>query len=651
MEAPATGTTRSALQKFLHAISDEAHETGGKDLPPVTDEEIAAFDRKKYKGFDRVGYARPLGGWFYQFFFVLLSSGVIVVLYSYELGILYPEVESRAYVDVAGKLYSILFFAFNVPTNFAIERWVADFRIKNPKKMVQYISFYMWYQMMTGLILITSTSLYTFWIVTEGKLAYTAFLMLVLIVREYPACLGVFMHTIMGLQKFDTQSQIGFMESIWSKGLEIVFVLLGRFWLGSNPAIGALMGTAIGHIIGTYVDDFVTAATAALFLRRILKPMGVTLTDILRPNFTRDVAVNSFVFGIKRSIPGLFSTILGFFVFFAWYDAVPAYATYVVLNNLADSIANISKQSQGIESTGAFAEAINNGKYKLAQYLIASTFKYYGFFTIGIACIVIGFMPVILQVMLVTGGAANYLLAIPFIAPNIIATLLEQPSNDAGRILTMGNKPLFNSLTEIINSIISNTVTMVIIGTGIPQTYGLSVLIWIIPFSGMPGGLTKLFLNWWYINKYICKVGQALRSIAWQAFVAPIIPGAVTIAMGSAWYVWAFPPLAAVLTPIGAVIVSVLFAFVGGLMFNFIILYGLVGGWCKHSLEVFKEAVDISGPSKILFWPVYKLTALFSPRSRLFNRFPMEHEGAVREMKELMIQREKTTAMAKARVI
>ena len=639
---------RLGWKVLIKPFLDEAHLKEGKDLPPVSEEELASFNRMDYKGFDRVGYARPLGGWFYQFFYAFAGSGILFLLVSFELGIMYPEPESRAYVDVAGVLFSILFFAFNVPTNFAIERWVSDYRVKNPRQMLQFISFYIWYQMTTGLVLITSTSLYVFWIVVEGRLAYVAWLMLVLITREYPACLHVFMRTIMGLQRFDYQSKIGFMEQIYQKGLEIGFVLWGRFILGSNPAIGALMGTAIGFVIGTYVDDFLTAILSGLYLRRELNRMGLSLKDALRPNFTWAIAKMSIIFGFKLSIPGIFNTVIGFFVFFTWYDAVPAYATYVVLNRLADQLANLSKSSAGIESTGAFGEAINNGKYRLAQYYIANTFKYYGFFTVGIGCLIIGFLPVVLNVMLVFGGAENYLLAIPFILPNILMTFTEQPARDGDRILTMGNKPLFKSFTSIVQEVLNIMFTFLwIFGLRLPQTYGVAAMIWLLPLGNVVGHATRMLLDWWYINRYICKVGETIKNIAWQAFIAPVIPGFVTIAMGYAWYLFVFPWLELGVGMVIAAIITVMFAFAVGLIFNFIILYGFFGGWDDHTLGVFKEAIYISGPSRILFVPVYKLTAALVKVSPFHNRFKMHHEDAEREMKELMIQRDKQTQLAK----
>ncbi|MBD3186815.1 hypothetical protein GF325_08320, partial [Candidatus Bathyarchaeota archaeon] len=598
---------KTASKKFKQEFMAEFKFEGGENLPPVTEEELENFDRTKYKGFDRVGYSRPLGGWIYQFFYAILGAGLIAIIYPVMLGYIYPYPEIKGYVDISGVLFSILFFAFNVPTNFAIERWVADYRVKNPKKMVQYMSFYIWYQMFTGLVLITITSLYIFWIVTTGNFAYAAWILLVLITREYPAMLNIFLQSIKGLQAFQYESKINFIKQIWEKAFELAFVLFGTFVIGRNPKIGGLLGAAIGYSIGTYIDDFLSAFLSAWYIKRPLEEMGLSLKDVLRPNFTREIALQSFIFGLKLSIPGIINSFIGFTSTIWWYNLVPQFVTFQTLNKLADEIANISKRSEGINTKGAFSEAINNGKYKLAQYYIANTFKYYGFFTVGISCAVIGYLPLILEVLLSIGEAENYLLAIPFILPNILHTLIEQPAGEADKILVMGNKPLFKSFTEILRTGMGFLFTYLYLFVfKLPQTFGINAIIWLLPMGSLAPDLIRLGLNWWYVNKAICPLKKPLKSIAWQAFVAPLIPGAITIVTGYLWYFFLFPHLSAALTPIVAATISVLFAFVFGLIFCFIVLYGFFGGWDEHSLEVFKEAIQISGPSRIFFRPVYK---------------------------------------------
>ncbi|MHA1680545.1 MAG: hypothetical protein ACTSUE_06015 [Promethearchaeota archaeon] len=637
---------KTAFRSFKSIFSNEAKFKGGGDLPPVTEEEIANFDRFKYKGFDRVGYSRPLGGWIYQFFYAILGAGVVALLYPVMLGYIYPYPEIKGYVDISGVVFSILFFAFNVPTNYAIERFVADYRVKDPKKMVQYMSFYIWYQMFTGLILILVTSMFIFWIVTTGNFAYASWILLVLITREYPAMLNIFLQSIKGMQAFQYESKINFIKQIWEKAFELGFVFFGTFVIGRDPRIGSLLGAAIGYSIGTYVDDFFSAWLSAWFIKKPLKEMGLSLRDVLRPNFTKEIAKQSFLFGLKLSIPGIFNSIIGFSTTIWWYAAMPQFITFQTLNKLADEVANISKRSEGINTKGAFAEAINNGKMKLAQYYIANTFKYYGFFTIGISCVVIGYMPLILQVLLSLGEADNYLLAIPFIVPNILATLLEQPAAEGDKILVMGNKPLFKSLMDIMRTLLGYLFTwLYLFAWMIPQTYGVAAIIWLLPLGGVIPSVIRLILNWWYIGKYICPLKRPMKKIFWQAFIAPVIPGLITIASGYAWYAWVFPYLAMAVTPIIAAAISIVFAMIFGLIFCFIVLYGFFGGWDEHSLSVFKEAVDISGPSRIFFVPVLKWTRALTKISPFHNKFPMDHEDAEREMIELMIQREKVQKM------
>ncbi|MFX0099064.1 MAG: hypothetical protein ACFFCS_05740 [Candidatus Hodarchaeota archaeon] len=642
-----TAKTEGLMKSFKEKFKQEMLKSKPVDLPEVTEEEIVNFKKENLNFWDTVGYSRPLSGWMYEFMYALLGAVLVSIMYPFLLGFLYTWPEIKAYVNTSGVLFSVIFFALNVPTNYAIERWVADYRVKNPKEMVQYMSFYCWYQMMTGLVLITSTSLYVFWIVRSGMLAYTSWLLLVLITREYPAMLNIFLQSLKGMQQLHWESKVNFAKSLWEPGFEITFVIIGKYVWGQDPVIGPLLGAAIGYSIGVYIDDFFTSLLSAWYLNRALKPMGLRVRDVIRPNFTKMIAKKSFWFGFKLSIPGMVGVVLGFFTFFVWYDFVPAYATYLVLNGLADELANLSKRSEGINTKGAFAEALNNGKFKLAQYYIQMTFKYYGLFTVGLGCIVIAYYPIIIKVMLVIGGAENYILAIPFIIPNIIATLFEQPAGEADKILLMGDRSMFKSFTSILQTFLGLFFTWLYIAVFKVWQYGFAAMVYIIPLGGFIPMLIRLILNWWYVNKYICKIKIAL----WQSFVAPIIPGIIQLVVGWLWAQYVFPPIEnSIGGEIGGIVaaaITVVFAMLFGLVFSFLILYGFFGGWDDHSLRVFKEAVYNSGPSRLLFIPVFKIAVAFLKISPFHNRFPVEYKEAEREMVELMIQREKISAAAK----
>ncbi len=65
-------------------------------------------------------------------------------------------------------------------------------------------------------------------------------------------------------------------------------------------------------------------------------------------------------------------------------------------------------------------------------------------------------------------------------------------------------------------------------------------------------------------------------------------------------------------------------------------LYAFLGGWDKVELEIFKDAVEISGPSKWLANFIYKMSYKISQKSPLYNKYPIESEIPLKEMEELI---------------
>ncbi|MBN2151231.1 MAG: hypothetical protein JW839_07300, partial [Candidatus Lokiarchaeota archaeon] len=70
-------------------------------------------------------------------------------------------------------------------------------------------------------------------------------------------------------------------------------------------------------------------------------------------------------------------------------------------------------------------------------------------------------------------------------------------------------------------------------------------------------------------------------------------------------------------------------------------------GWDDHTIGVFKEAVEISGPSKFIFKPILKVTLFLGLRSKLHGKFPIPHEEALKEAGELMQVRHIKDALVK----
>lgn len=594
------------------------------------------FDLNKVGDYDRVGFARPLGGFFMEFFYAILSAGLIAIvipLYTY----LYPFPDSQGWVRISMAIFSFFQFVFNVPTEYAIERFIAEYRIKDPRKMIEFVRFYMWYQMLTGLILVTAISTFIFYGLTTGDKVWLSWIMLIQLSREYPASLGVFKSTLKGLQRFDYEAKINFVQgTIIEKGFEIIFVLLGGWWGSSNPVIGQAFGIAIGYAVGTYIDDFFTMLISIHYLRKTLEPYGIKVSELIKPEVSWEVAKLAINFGFKAAIPGFFNSFMGFFSFFWWYDFVPAYAALIMLNSLADELANLTKQGEGINIKAAISEAYNNGKKDLTRFYIGQQWKWYGFFTYGIGFIVTTFFPIILTTIFSVGEAENYLLAIPFVLPNVIHTLIESPSGYADNIIYGCNKPLFVSIKKILVRSAGFFFTWLwLVELQLPQKYGITAAIWLLPMGTFIPDLLGVIASWIYIHKRIVSV----KFPAWQTFIAPLFPSLIIAGVGWVFretlYVWLFNWAG----PIPTAAVSILFAFIVCFLFLYLPLYTYFGGWDIYGLEMFRKAVSISGPSRLFFVPIYKASAWLADKSPFHDKYPIPWQGADKDAIELMIDR------------
>lgn len=608
----------------------------------MSSDDESSFYEKYKDSYDLISYARPLGGWFYQFFFAIIGAVVIALTTGFILAEIYPFPESKGYNDLADKIFMIVGFMFNIPTAFSLERFIGEYRVKDPKTMVEYVRFYTWYQMLTGISLFTFMSAYTLRMLRTGNLAYATWMILIVSWREYPAMLDFYRRAIIGMQQFQRESILNFLNgTIIRPFFEFGCVLVGKAWGAANPQYGELMGIAIGYAFGTYVDDFVSMSIGALFFRKCLRPLGVSLTECFVPRVSWTVAKSALLYGFKVSIPGIFGAFIGFTTYFWWYAAIPAYLTFSQLNKLADDVANLTKRAEGININATVSEAYNNGKTKLTQYYIAQSWKFYGFFQWGISSVIIGFIPVLITTVLRAFGAEIYLLAIPFLLPNIIHTLFEMPNGTADKVILGANKPLFKSILDVAGTFGNFfLVWLWLFVFQLPQRFGVVAIYWLIPMGTFPVMLAQVVAKWWYIHKRIVPV----RIPAWQAFVAPVIPFAVVMGIASVWAVTIAPFLEATVGLLASAVIVVLFAFIGALMFVFIPLYALFGGWDDYGLQVFRDAVELSGPARVFFKPIYKISEALARVSPLHNRFTIPWKAATQEAEELMAVRERHDA-------
>ncbi|MBN2157606.1 MAG: hypothetical protein JW776_16280 [Candidatus Lokiarchaeota archaeon] len=595
-------------------------------------------DWKEPKAFDKIGYARPLGGFFYEFFYYILGTVISLAIYPFILSFMYPWPESQSYANLVGVIFLIFENIFNIPTQFAIDRFVGEYRVKNTRKMIDFIRFYTWWQMMSGVFIVTGFSYYVFQIInSDSTLVWAKWLMLITISREYPALQDFYINCIRGMQKYDLEAKLNFINQfIVSAVFEFGFVMFGKYIIGRNPIYGPLVGISIGFAIGTYLDDFVSIFINMFYFSKIIRPLGYTLKDCFIPQVEKDTILKSIKFGIVVSIPGLIKALFSGITAFWWYSALPAYLTLITLSEFADGITNYIKIGGGINIRPTISEAYNSGQKNLTSYYISMSWKFIMFFLFALGTIVIVFLPSLLSVLLQVAGAEEYVLAVFFIIPNFIATIIEQPVVTAEDTILGANKPLFNSAIMIVSYFVEVLLIFLSINVfRIHEIWGLRGIFWLLPLIPFIPNLIRMITSWIYIDKKIARVH--IKKFGWQSFIAPIIPAIIIGGIGFLWTHLVFPFLSDLTnSPLIAGVITLIFAIVGCMLFIYFPLYALFGGWDEHTLSVFQEATEISGPSRIFFGPIFKISNWFVKKSPFHNRFPIPYKKAQEEAFELM---------------
>ncbi len=433
------------------------------------------------------------------------------------------------------------------------------------------------------------------------------------------------------------------MYTLFNNIFQIGGALWGRWILGANPQIGPLFGIAIGLVIGQTLGELANMFLCMTVVNKVLSPIGFSMRDIFTPHVSRDVIWKSIKFGFMVSIPAVVNSVATTITTLWWYQYVPAYITFLTLSKLADELANSIKAGGGINIYATISEAINNGKKELTSYYISMIWKFVFFFKFAIGAILLSFIPMVLEILLVAGGAENYILAAAFIAPNIIATVIEQPQSSAEVVIVGASKPEINTVLAVIQQGLNIFFTWLwLIELRLPERWGIQAVVWIMPLGLFIPMVLRMVLSWVYIHKNIAPV--RFKEFSWQTFIAPIVPALTIVIIAELWYAFVFENMILLfgggqLAMIIAGVISILFAFVGCLMFIFMPLYGYFGGWDTNTLAIFDEAVAISGPSRFLFSPINKASHFLVEKSKLHNKFKIPYIEAHKEADDLMKER------------
>jgi hypothetical protein len=613
-----------------------------ENLPKLAIEEYDAQSdigktksEQSLQNWEKIGFQRQLGGWMYGFSISIFTMLVGLLTIGFITALLYPYPEQKGYMGVSGILFGWVYQVFDLGTAFGIRRFIAEYRVKNPKKMLEYIRFFIWYQMLTGIIQVLVISIIILQVVRTSELAYVSWIMLIACQKQWPGMLGTFKSVIDGLQHHNKTHILNFINGeIFQQATNIFFILIFRQWGAYNPQYGELMGMVIGMAIGGYVDDFAAMALSAYFYNKIMQPYGISFRESWRFEFERDVIRNCLYLGLQVSIVPIIGSVIGTLIALIYLSNIPQFTTWGSLAALAGGIAGIVTVWD-FNLSSSIAEAYPNGKVKLSQFYIAYAFKWQNFFAMLYLEILLAYIPIVIFFINNTEGLENYQLATIFILPMVIPRLFGPIFNIPGDILWGALHITFDNFTRLVEIFVNFFfVWLFVLHLRLHDLYGIQGVVFIFAFDGFFAKLIRVTISWIYVKKKIFKI-----KLFWMtSVVLPFVAGLPIILFSSIWNNYIIFPLVDTIGLMPATIITVLLGIFCIPFFGYLPLTGILGAWDDFQLYTFRKAVEMSGPSRIFFIPFYcaiNFGVKIGRKLKLHNRFRIPWEEAEQEIIEL----------------
>ncbi|GAB4329005.1 MAG: hypothetical protein Kow0069_36360 [Promethearchaeota archaeon] len=599
-----------------------------------------------------VGYHRIVGGFFYSY--VLLIGGAVIGLITVSailpLFLPYPDIEG--YKNITAGLLGFWFGVFDFQLggggslSDGMSRFIGQYADTDPLRACKYIQFYIWWQMFTGIVQVTIIGAIAYFRLVHTDLAYLAYFIIAQSFVQYPGMLMIMEASLKSFQRGDKLAWLSWLQdTVFQFSVNIVCLLIGKWWGANNPQIGELVGITIFWILAQFLDDWINLFVGSWMFKKVLEPHGVTLGDVIRPSFDREVVLESLKFTGKQwvgnQILGFFGWLIGLYIVLQM-PGVAAWRGLMLIPNFVGHLVTMQGPMMS-QAVPAFSESYNNGKKELCRYFVHDSLKYYGFVTIFMATSMVVLTPTILsRVVEVFPSMRNYTPGIVMIPVVLVTSMFSPLFGLWGKIFIACDDPMPPIYVSYVMTLPGYGFQFLFIHLCI--TTNVLPTWYILIFPNFLSSLFSALIGFAWLQRRVIRIGY--KELAWQAFVAPVLT-ALAFA-GILWLltVTLWPALDGLFVAVTGVrevgvIMSALF-FLLGMLFFFPALFfcpilALFGGWDDFTLEEFRKAAVISGPSKGLTMLLYWMTEKFAKVSPLHGRFPIADYSTVEtQIRELV---------------
>jgi O-antigen/teichoic acid export membrane protein len=557
---------------------------------------------------EEIGFHRPLGG-----FLLALALGLVlfVPLIIYQNLILpvyiLPSAQALGIWGRVTQFFNVAWLFFDMGTSAAFVKFLAEYRVHDPRRGIQYGQLYIWWQALSGAVQVALVVALSSTVIPRSAYALYSWSIIIHTFIQIPGFLEVMRYALTGFQRFDYAQVLDLsLALVFPMITQPLIVTVMYKWGQTHPVFGAAMGGLLGLGLAAYAAEVLVFVVGLWLYRRL----GLNVRVLFLAHFDWEVIRNSFRFGVFEMLGSM-----------AWGlgQAAEIWITQARLINYAEIWGNWTLAQNFIFAFNALAtlynnlmpsmsEAISHGRQVLSQYYSAQAYKYGGLISAFIGAVLLA----VADRFILGASGPEFVRAAAYAIPLIIWGAVQYPSWVGDNVQRAANKPYL--MTIMIGAEQSIRVVLAWLLLARLQVNALIVAYFV-------GLLTKGIVSY-IVNDRVC---FRQRFYFWQSLAAPLLAGAAHYAVlrwltGLLWQ--------------GDQVSSVLIFFVGILpsfpLFAF--FYALFGGWDDATLAELRRGAELAGfmrPLAMIFWSASALGARLSP---LHNRFPIRIRGeAMRE--------------------
>ncbi|HEY9160525.1 MAG TPA: hypothetical protein VIS94_05530 [Desulfomonilia bacterium] len=570
-------------------------------------------EREQGTDWENIGFHRPLGGFLFALTIGLILFVPLIIYQNLILpSFLLPSAQGLGLWFRVLQFFEVAWMFFDMGTSFAFVKFLSEYRIKDPRKGIQFGQMYVWWQMLTGALQVTIFVALSSFFLPKTTYAIYTWIIITHAIIQMPGIYQLMRYALTGFQRFDY-------AQIVDIGFAVVFPIIAQLivvypvykWGLSNPMIGPALGGALGMAFALYGTELLTFIIGYILYRRV----GYSMKLLFLAHFDWEVVKKSLKFGVFDMMGSLVVSGAQALEILITQTKLINYTeiwgNWMLAKNFVFAFQVIGTLYNNLMP--AISEAFSRGRKILSQYYATLAYKYGGM----ISAFLGSFLLAVSDRFILGATGPQFARAALYSIPLMIWGTIQYPSWIGDNVQRGANKPwLITALCTMEQAI---RVTLVFVLMDKYQVVGLIIAYFV-------GLLTKDIVSYFVNNKVCFKQ----RFYFWQSIGAPLLSGAVMYGILRVFgtYTWKCDQ-----------ITSMILFFVGAVpgMFLFSFLYAFFGGWDNETLEEFKHGAKLSNfmkPLSMLFYKCGEIGARISP---LHNRFPItiRHEALI-EAQSLM---------------